>query len=250
MHKILILRYFLKLAYKGSNYFGWQVQPNVSTIQEEVEQAIATVLQKKITLVGAGRTDAGVHALQMYAHFDTDINITKNTVYKLNRVLPNDIVIYKVFRVPDTAHARFSAISRSYKYNIWLGKNPFLQETSWQFYNRVPDVELMNKATKILFKYNNFQCFSKVKTDVHTFNCNITEAMWLLNEKELTFYISANRFLRNMVRAIVGTLLDVGYKKTTLDELKKIIENKNRSDAGMSVPAKGLFLTKVEYDFF
>ncbi|PIE97436.1 MAG: tRNA pseudouridine(38-40) synthase TruA [Polaribacter sp.] len=205
------MRYFIELSYFGKNYHG-------------------------------------VHASQMFAHFDVNEELNENFTYKLNAILPDDIVVYKTFLVDDETHARFDATSRSYEYKIFLGRNPFLLDTTWQI-NYDLDINLMNKACEILFEYEDFECFSKVKTDVFTFNCTITEAVWKQNEQELTFYISANRFLRNMVRAIVGTLLDVGKGKTTLQEFRQIIESKNRSKAGVSVPAKALFLTKVDYNF-
>ncbi len=242
------MRYFLELSYNGKNYYGWQVQPDVITVQEKLTKALSTILRETITIVGAGRTDTGVHASQMYAHFDTDKDLDDNFTYKLNAILPNDIAIYKTIRVANDAHARFDATNRSYEYKIWLGRNPFLLDTSWQINYNI-DVALMNEAARILFLYEDFECFSKVKTDVHTFNCTISRAEWKLEEKELTFYISANRFLRNMVRAIVGTLLDVGLGKISIADFKTIIESKNRSKAGMSVPAKGLFLTEVAYNY-
>lgn len=243
------MRYFIKLSYFGKNYHGWQTQPNVTSVQEKLQTSISTILRSQIEIVGAGRTDTGVHATQMYAHFNVESKLNDNFVYKLNAILPNDIVVYSVFLVANDAHARFDATSRSYKYQIFLGRNPFLLDVSWQIHHKNIDIEAMNKACKILFEYNDFECFSKVKTDVHTFNCTITTAKWVLKDNTLTFYISANRFLRNMVRAIVGTLLDIGLGKTSVENFKKIIESKNRSNAGVSVPAKGLFLTEVKYPY-
>lgn len=218
------------------------------SVQEKLQTSISTILRTKIDIVGAGRTDAGVHASNMYAHFDVENTLDTNFTYKLNAILPDDIVVYKTILVRDTAHARFDATSRSYEYRIILGRNPFLLDTTWQVNHQNIDIDLMNKACDILYKYEDFECFSKVKTDVHTFNCTITHAKWKLKNNELTFYISANRFLRNMVRAIVGTLLDVGQRKISIEEFIHIIESKNRSKAGASVPAKGLFLTQVSYD--
>ncbi|WP_370408871.1 tRNA pseudouridine(38-40) synthase TruA [Tenacibaculum dicentrarchi] len=243
------MRYFIELAYKGKNYHGWQIQPDAVSVQEKINKAISTVLRKNISITGAGRTDAGVHASQMFAHFDTDAVLTNKFAFRLNALLPDDIVIFNCKLVHDDAHTRFDATSRSYEYKIWLGRNPFSLDTSWQLYNQKLDIELMNQAAEILYEHEDFECFSKVKSDVHTFNCDVTNAVWELNGNELTFHISANRFLRNMVRAIVGTLIDIGTGKTTIDDFHKIIASKNRSNAGTSVPAKGLFLTKVVYPY-
>ncbi|WP_299000149.1 tRNA pseudouridine(38-40) synthase TruA [uncultured Tenacibaculum sp.] len=243
------MRYFIELAYNGKNYHGWQVQPHAISVQEVINKAISTILRQEINIVGAGRTDAGVHASQMFAHFDVELPLNDNFTYKLNAILPDDVVIFNTTLVHNDAHARFDANSRSYEYKIWLGRNPFLLDTSWQLYHQQLNIELMNKAATILYEYEDFECFSKVKTDVNTFNCTVTNAEWVMKGNELTFHISANRFLRNMVRAIVGTLIDVGLEKITIDDFKKIIESKNRSNAGVSVPAKGLFLTAVTYDY-
>ena len=241
------MRYFIELAYNGKNYHGWQIQPDVVSVQEKINHAISTVLQLQIEVVGAGRTDTGVHASQMFAHFDLEKEIKGDIVHKLNSILPNDITIYRVFLVEDEHHARFNAESRSYEYKIWLGRNPFLLDFSWQIHSQQLNVSKMNKAASLLLEYEDFQTFSKVKTDVYTFNCNVTEAVWKQEGDLLVFHISANRFLRNMVRAIVGTLVDVGLEKITVDNYREIIESKNRGNAGLSVPAKGLFLTKIKY---
>jgi tRNA pseudouridine38-40 synthase len=241
------LRYFIELSYNGKNYHGWQIQPDAISVQEKLNNAISTILQEKIQVVGAGRTDTGVHASQMFAHFDIEKELKGDIIFKLNSILPNDIAVYKVFLVDAEKHVRFDAISRSYEYKIWLGRNPFLLDFSWQIHSQKPDVHLMNEAAKLLLEYTDFQTFSKVKTDVYTFNCDVTEAFWEINGNELVFHISANRFLRNMVRAIVGTLVDVGLGKISTDGFRDIIESKNRGNAGLSVPAKGLFLTKIKY---
>jgi tRNA pseudouridine38-40 synthase len=241
------LRYFIELSYLGKNYHGWQIQPDANSIQEELNKAISTVLQEEICVVGAGRTDTGVHAEQMFAHFDTLTLLDENVVFKFNSILPEDIVVHQIEKVNDEKHVRFDAITRSYEYRIWLGRNPFLLETSWQLFHQKLDVVAMNEASEILLEYEDFQSFSKVKTEVKTFNCSITKAFWIQDGQLLTFHISANRFLRNMVRAIVGTLVDVGKHKITKEEFRTIILSKDRTNAGLSVPAKGLFLTEITY---
>jgi tRNA pseudouridine38-40 synthase len=235
------------LSYKGTNYHGWQIQPDASSVQEEITKALATILQEKILLVGAGRTDAGVHASQMFAHVDTVKKLTDDYVHKLNAILPNDIVIKSIKEVSDETHARFDAVSRTYEYRILIGRDPFLLDTTWQLHQKNLQIEKMNEAANLLFEYEDFESFSKVKTDVNTFNCTIMKAVWTLEDKHLIFHIKANRFLRNMVRAIVGTLIEVGLGKKTVEDFRKIIESKKRSEAGLSVPAKGLFLTEVCY---
>tara|TARA_R110002126_G_scaffold291063_2_gene450217 strand:+ start:22106 stop:22831 length:726 start_codon:yes stop_codon:yes gene_type:complete len=241
------LRYFIELSYNGKNYHGWQIQPDAVSVQEKLNNAVSTIFQENIQVVGAGRTDTGVHASQMFAHFDIDKKLDDKVLFKLNSILPHDIAVHDVFLVDDDKHARFGATSRSYEYKIWLGRNPFLLDFSWQIHSQKPNINLMNEAAKLLLEYTDFQTFSKVKTEVYTFNCDVTEAIWIQKENELTFHISANRFLRNMVRAIVGTLLDVGLGKLSVSDFRQIIESKNRSNAGLSVPAKGLFLTNIKY---
>lgn len=249
------MRYFIKIAYNGTHYHGWQCQPNAISVQETLTKAISIILNSNISITGAGRTDTGVHAKEMFAHFDSDVSFdSKNLVHKLNSFLPKDIVVFDVFEVAIDAHARFDATKRTYEYHINTFKNAFLQDKSW-YYPHELDVDLMNEAAKILFKHTDFQCFSKVNTDANTFNCTIFEAHWTKfqteksNDNQLVFTISANRFLRNMVRAIVGTMLSVGLHKITLEEFNTIIESKNRNKAGFSVPAHGLYLTKIEYEY-
>lgn len=241
------MRYFIELSYNGKNYHGWQMQPDAISIQEKLNEALSKVWQETIEVVGAGRTDTGVHAKQMFAHFDVQSQVKEEIVYKLNSILPNDIVVSKLVEVEPEKHARFDAVSRSYEYKIWLGRNPFLLDFSWQIHSQYLDVDAMNQAARILLKYKDFQSFSKVKTDVYTYNCDIFDAHWEVNNEELTFYISANRFLRNMVRAIVGTMVDVGLGKISVLDFEEIIKSKNRSNAGLSVPARGLFLTEIKY---
>lgn len=241
------MRYFIELSYLGKNYHGWQIQPDANSIQEELNKAISIVLQEEISVVGAGRTDTGVHASQMFAHFDSETILDTNIVFKLNSVLPEDIVVYQVEKVNDEKHVRFDALTRSYEYRIWLGRNPFLLDTTWQLFHQKLDVKAMNEAAEILLEFENFQAFSKVRTEVKTFNCDVSKAVWTENGNELVFHITANRFLRNMVRAIVGTLVDVGKNKITKEDFRNIILSKDRSNAGLSVPAKGLFLTEITY---
>ena len=214
-----------------------------------MNKAFSVILNSEINLMGAGRTDTGVHAKEMYAHFDfeTPFDIP-NLIHKLNAFLPKDIVIYDIFEVSDEAHTRFDATKRTYEYHINTFKDAFLQEQSWYFHQKL-DLDLMNKAAKLLLNHTDFQCFSKVNTDVNTFDCTIFEAYWNQEDKKLIFTISANRFLRNMVRSIVGTLINIGLHKITLDDFESIIESKNRDKAGFSVPAHGLYLTKIEYDY-
>ena len=243
------MRYFIEFAYNGKNYFGFQVQPDAISVQETLDKALSLLFKAQIEIVGAGRTDSGVHAKQMYAHFDFDGEIdTSIWVKKLNSYLPKDIVIYNISTVADDAHARFDASSRTYEYYIHTFKDAFINDNSWYFHKAL-DIEKMNEACKILFEYHDFECFSKVHTDVKTFNCKITEAKWEQNGNQLKFTIAADRFLRNMVRAIVGTMVNVGLGKVSIDDFRKIIESKNRSAAGFSVPAQGLYLVKVEYPY-
>jgi tRNA pseudouridine38-40 synthase len=229
-------------------YHGWQIQPNAITVQETLENALSLLIADNISVVGCGRTDSGVHASQFFLHFDTSLEIDKEKLkFKLNAFLPEDIVIFQILKVKDNAHARFDALFRSYEYRISLGKNAFLVDTTWQLQGLEIDIMKMNNAAKFLLDHKNFKCFSRSKTDVKTFNCNITKAFWKSDGDLLIFYITSNRFLRNMVRAIVGTLLDVGTNKISTDEFKKIIESEDRTRAGVSAKAKGLFLTEVTY---
>ncbi|HBY68540.1 MAG TPA: tRNA pseudouridine(38-40) synthase TruA [Flavobacteriaceae bacterium] len=241
------MRYFIEIAYNGSNYYGWQIQPDAITVQEVLEDKLSTLFKTEIKVTGAGRTDAGVHAKQLFAHFDCEeITDISELIFRLNSFLPKDIAISNIIRVKEDAHARFDAVLREYEYVISLKKNPFSEGLAYQIHNK-PDVELMNKAAKVLLDYKDFQCFSRSKTDVKTYHCIIKKAYWQETNEGLIFTVSADRFLRNMVRAIVGTLLDVGFKKTSLETFHKILKNKDRSKAGASAPAHGLYLTKVQY---
>ena len=243
------MRYFLEFAYKGTNYHGWQYQPNASSVQETLNKALSTLFKTEIDLVGAGRTDTGVHAKQMFAHFDLDFEIdVSHFIHKLNSFLPADIAILNIHLVADDNHARFDATKRTYEYHIHTSKEVFSTDTSRYYHNQL-NIELMNEACKELFNHSDFECFSKVHTDVNTFNCKIMEAHWQQNGNKLIFTIAADRFLRNMVRAIVGTMVNIGLEKVSLQEFKQIIESKDRNKAGFSVPAHGLYLTKVEYPY-
>ena len=241
------MRYFIELSYNGKAYHGWQIQPNAISVQEVIEKALSTLLSSTISIVGAGRTDAGVHGKQMFAHFDVDRAIDeKQLTYKLNSFLPKDIAIHQIFRVKDDAHARFDATARAYKYEISRTKNPFTTDSAYLVQLPI-DVEAMNKACEKLLGHKDFQCFSKSNTDVKTYYCTIEIAQWTEADSALTFEIKADRFLRNMVRAIVGTLISIGQGKLSIDDLDWIIASKDRSEAGYSVPAHGLYLTEVEY---
>lgn len=241
------MRYFIELSYNGKAYHGWQNQPNAISVQEVIENALSKLLNEPTMIVGAGRTDAGVHAKQMFAHFDTDVTFNRSDLmYKLNAFLPNDVVIRDLFPVTSEAHARFDAISRTYLYRIALEKNVFNFEATYNITQPL-NIEAIKEATRILFDYKDFQCFSKSKTDVKTYYCTILSAEWEVIDDELQFTITADRFLRNMVRAIVGTLLNIGLGKMEIEDLHTIIKSKNRSEAGFSVPAHGLYLTKIDY---
>ena len=241
-------RYFIKLAYNGSAFHGWQIQPNAVSVQDEIEKALKLILTQYINLVGCGRTDTGVHAKEYFAHFNTEIELSDKTkfLHRLNGILGNHIAIEDIFEVHPLLHSRFDAVSRNYHYYIHQKKNPFLTNTSY-LYTYPIDVDLMNKAANLLLHYEDFKSFSKVKTEVNNFRCDIFEAQWTVKDEQLVFSISANRFLRNMVRAVVGTLLNVGRKRITIDEFCHIIESRNRSAAGQSVPGHALFLNKINY---
>lgn len=245
-------RYFIQLAYNGTNYNGWQIQDNTpNTIQQVLQDKLSMILSETIDVVGCGRTDTGVHAKDYYAHFDsakTDLHIEgSNYIYKLNKVLPYEIAIKKIYSVKDDASARFDAEFRSYEYFLHSYKDPFLTESSLLFYGNL-NFEAMNEAANYLLTVTDFTSFSKVNTQTKTNNCDVTYAKWVkLNDTQFVFKITANRFLQNMVRAIVGTLLEVGKGKINLEEFKTIVNNKNRSGAGMSVSGHALYLTDIHY---
>ena len=241
------MRYFIELSYKGTFFHGWQIQPNAVSVQETLEKALSLILREKIGVVGAGRTDAGVHAKHIVAHFETEKEFDlEKMIFKLNSVLPETVAIKRIYKVTANAHARFDALTRAYEYRIVRQKNPFETESAYFFKGKL-DVEAMNSAAAELLNYTNFKCFSKSKTDVKTYNCTMFYAYWEEKDNVLTFHVSANRFLRNMVRAIVGTLIDIGIGKLQVDDIHKILASQNRSEAGYSVPAKGLYLTNVTY---
>lgn len=244
-------RYFLQLSYKGTAYHGWQVQENTPhTVQQVLNEKLSMVLNEPIQVTGCGRTDTGVHAKDYYAHFDTTktdlISNHDKWIYKLNSVLPNDIAVYQLIEVGPEASTRFDATSRTYEYWISRQKNPFMIDAA-NFISSPLNLDAMNNASKILLEYTDFSCFSKSNTQTFTNNCKIKEAFWKEEDNCIVFTITADRFLRNMVRAIVGTLLEIGEGKTKIEDLKSIIESKNRSNAGASVPACGLYLTKIKY---
>lgn len=240
------MRYFIYLSYDGARYHGWQIQPNGSSVQEVLGKALSTLLHESIEVTGAGRTDAGVNASLMVAHFDTEHTADNQLAYRLNKFLPQDIAIHKIVPVKPEAHARFSATSRTYHYYVITTKTPF-EPYTYRFPQPL-DFDKMNEAAKALFDYIDFTSFSKLHTDVKTNNCRIMAAQWeQVSPIKWKFTITADRFLRNMVRAIVGTLLDVGRGVLTLEQFREIIEKKDRCSAGMSVPGNALFLADVTY---
>lgn len=241
------MRYFIHLAYDGTRYHGWQIQPNGISVEGEIERCLTTLLRTNIDIVGAGRTDAGVHARHMAAHFDfTDIDCNQLT-YRLNKMLPPDITIYKIETVNDDMHARFSATSRTYHYYVSTMKSPFNRQYTWRTHYDL-DFDLMNEAATLLLHYKDFACFCKSHTDVKTTLCDVREAKWIqTSDSEWYFRITANRFLRNMVRAVVGTLIEVGRHRMSIEEFRQVIEGKKRTQAGESMPGNALFLEHVEY---
>jgi tRNA pseudouridine38-40 synthase len=243
------MRFFIILSYDGTRYHGWQVQPNGPSVQEKLQWALSTILRQDIQVTGAGRTDAGVHARMMVAHFDVETMDyeLQDLTYKLNRLLPQDIAIQKMEPVSDEMHARFSATSRSYHYYIHTVKDPFLRAYSCELHYSL-DFQLMNEAAAILMTYEDFGAFCKAHADVKTTLCHITAAQWhQTSPSSWYFKITANRFLRNMVRAVVGTLIDVGRGRLSLDDFRKVVEGKRRTEAGESMPANALFLEDVRY---
>lgn len=245
------MRYFVRLSYCGKNFHGWQIQPNAISVQEELNRVLSTIQEEEVSTVGAGRTDAGVHAREMWAHFDIEKPLVENILHRVNSFIGPDIAVLQFIRVDDEAHARFDAVERSYEYHINLTKNPFLKDGSWYFPWPL-DVTKMEKALPLLFEYEDFSCFSKSNTQTMTNLCTITAARFEVQGELLIFHITANRFLRNMVRAIVGTLVQIGQGKIAAEKMEEIIRTKDRRLAGKSAPAQGLYLTRVIYpkDFF
>ncbi len=239
-------RYFLELAYKGTHYSGFQVQNNAPTVQLEVEKAMATIFRQAFALTGSSRTDAGVHALQNFFHFDTELEIVSRHIYNINAVLPPDISVKGIYPMPETAHCRFDAIGREYKYFIYNEKNPFSEDRAWM-YPYPLDIDLLNEAASLLMRYEDFTSFSKRNTQVKTFLCAIEQSGWQREENMLVYTVRANRFLRGMVRGLVGTMLKVGRGQMDLADLKAVIEAKDCSKADFSTPPQGLFLVSVHY---
>lgn len=241
------MRYFFEISYKGTLYHGWQIQKNAITIQQVVEEGLKLILQEELGITGSGRTDTGVHCRQQFFHVDLQQKFEKDwLLHRINSFLPDDIAIKNIYPVKDDAHARFDAFSRSYEYVIARKKDPFTIETTY-LYTKYLNISTMNEAASLLIGKQNFESFSKVKTDVSNFTCDIQNVQWVENGSELIFYITANRFLRGMVRAIVGTLLEIGKENISVTDFKKIIIARDRRKAGAAAPPQGLFLTKVLY---
>jgi len=241
------VRYFISLAYKGTNFHGWQLQPNAVSVQEKINDGLSMLLKEPVMVLGAGRTDTGVHAKEMYAHFDSDKEFDcEKIAYRLNSYIDDAILIKSIFSVSETTHARFHAIARTYEYWICQEKNPFLKEGAWLMYSNL-DFDLMNAAAAYLLEIEDFTSFAKIHSDVKTHICDVRKATWERRDDKWVFTIEADRFLRNMVRAIVGTLVDVGKGKISVQEFKDVITKKDRGSAGGSAPAQGLYLVKVEY---
>lgn len=241
------MRYFIDISYFGKNYHGWQSQENAITIQEILDKSLSTILKTEIKSLGSGRTDTGVHAISQVAHFDFNGNIIENFLYRINSLLPSDISINSINGVKENVSARFDAISREYIYKIHTKKSPFLNDYSY-YYKRDIDIELLNKACDIIKKFKDFQTFSKVKTDVNNYNCNVSYAAIEKENNSYFFKVTSNRFLRGMVRALMGTLFEINENKIELEFLEDIIIKKERKLAGPSVPAHGLYLNKVLYE--
>ncbi len=240
------MKFKLKISFKGTTYCGWQIQPNAVSVQQKINEALFILLKKETETLGCGRTDAGVHAKEFFLHFEHPEPLKNDFIRSLNGLLPYDIAAHQVEQVDEDFNARFSALSRTYQYHIYFEKNPFHKELATQSHSHLNLIE-MNNAAQLLLGKHDFKCFSKTHTDVNNYFCEITYANWIQKEELLIFEITANRFLRNMVRAIVGTLILIGEGKINLDQFSEIIKSKDRSQAGTSVPAQGLYLTKIDY---
>jgi tRNA pseudouridine38-40 synthase len=239
-------RYFLEVAYRGKNYSGFQSQENANTIQQEIEKAFRILQREPVSLTGSSRTDAGVHALQNFFHFDFEDILHPQFVYKINAILPGDIVVKSVRSVADDAHCRFDAISRTYEYFIYRGKDPFLEDRAWYFPYTI-DQDALQHAARVIMEYHDFTSFSKRNTQVKTFDCSILESAWTQREEGLVYRVRANRFLRGMVRALVATMLQVGRGTLTIDQFRAIIDAKDCTRASFAAPSHGLFLVEVCY---
>ncbi|MFY8167141.1 MAG: tRNA pseudouridine(38-40) synthase TruA [Sediminibacterium sp.] len=242
----MMKRYFIELSYDGAGFGGFQIQNNTTTIQGSLEDALSVILRQPIALTGASRTDAGVHALQNFFHFDTDLLIEPKHIYNLNSILPNSIVVHAIYNVPNEAHARFDAVQRSYIYRINKVKSPFLEGRSW-FYPYPVNTDLLQAAADILLLYTDFESFSKKSTSVNTFECSISKALWVEEEQNLSFHIDANRFLRGMIKGLVGTMLQVGRGQLTIEQWQDIIQSKDEQKVDFSTPAHGLYLSAIKY---
>ncbi|SFO03419.1 tRNA pseudouridine38-40 synthase [Chitinophaga sp. YR627] len=240
------MRYFIEVAYRGTSFGGFQVQDNVETVQSVVDHAISTLMRGAIVTTGSSRTDAGVHAKQNFLHFDMEQPLHPQFLYKVNAILPPDVVARNLYRVADDAHSRFAALSRSYEYTLYMEKDPFMRDRGYFFpYTLHP--ELLHEAAGVLREYENFMTFSKRNTQVKTYNCNIMSSEWEVGEDRIVYRVTANRFLRGMVRGMVGTMLRVGRGKLTMDGFRQAIESRNCVNADFAVPPQGLFLMKVAY---
>ena len=241
-------RFFIEVSYRGTNFSGFQVQANAVTIQSEIEKAFRILFKKDISLTGSSRTDKGVHAFQNYFHFDTDITsvVEERKVYNLNAILPDDIVVKRIFKVADTAHSRFDAIRREYLYHLYSSKNPFLKDRAF-FFPYTVDVKILNAAAAILLKHADFTSFSKRNTQVNNFICKLSVSEWSQQGEQLIYYVAGNRFLRGMVKGLVGTMLLAGTEKISLQEFEQIIIQRDCTKADFSVPPHGLFLKEVVY---
>ncbi|MVT12360.1 tRNA pseudouridine(38-40) synthase TruA [Chitinophaga tropicalis] len=240
------MRYFIEVAYKGAAFAGFQVQDNAKTVQSEIDHAISTLMRTSVVTTGSSRTDAGVHAMQNFLHFDMEQPLHPQFLYKVNAILPSDIVARHIYQVADDAHSRFAALGRSYEYTLYMKKDPFLQDRGYFFPYRL-DIPLLQEAAGIIKEYQDFTTFSKRNTQVKTYNCAIKESYWVTGEERLVYNVTANRFLRGMVRGLVGTMLRVGRGKLSIEGFRQAIESRNCVNADFAVPPQGLFLMKVAY---